>query len=327
LDTNGTPAPTEGTASVKLAGRAVEATAAEPEALESWAESAVSRVLEPPPPPPRVGPGKPGSPPRQAPPMGTCRRGLEAPPPPPREGLSASERRPTRAPQKPPLPPPREGSGYPESPPREAPLVGMRRRDQPLRESPPEGKHGPQWAPRDTPRAGILAAHEGAPPVLRDTAPGLPKHGPPWGIEGEPGGRQNFALKRPFEADSESDAAGHTGQHRSQPCRIQTPSVSLAPQTSNHSPRTFHRDAALKPPVIFVLRPIERAHSWQRRRTRWQRGHLHRHEHVTPSSHATRATSRLVRRPHPKPCTSNKRRFPLVASKMHFVPVPRLCMK
>ncbi len=129
----------------------------------------------------------------------------------------------------------------------------------------------------------MWAAHEGMPLVLRDSAPGLPKQGPPWGIEGEPGGLKNFALKRPFEAN-ESDDAGHTGHHRSQPCHTKIPSVSSAPRTPGHLPRahTHHRGATLKLPAIFTLRPIERAHSWQRRRTRWQCGHLHRHEHVTP---------------------------------------------
>ena len=39
LDANGTPAPTKGTASVKLAGGAVNATAAQPKALDPWAKS------------------------------------------------------------------------------------------------------------------------------------------------------------------------------------------------------------------------------------------------------------------------------------------------
>jgi len=40
LDVNVTPAPTKSTVSVKLAGRAEEATTAKPEVLEPWAESA-----------------------------------------------------------------------------------------------------------------------------------------------------------------------------------------------------------------------------------------------------------------------------------------------
>ena len=62
-----------------------------------------------------------------------------------------------------------------------------------------------------------MAVHEGTPPVLRDTAPGLPKKGPPWGIEGEPGGPKTFALKRPFEADSEGEDVGHFGHHKQIP--------------------------------------------------------------------------------------------------------------
>jgi len=282
LDANAAPVPTKGIAGVEPASGAVEATTARPEALEprekraEWSELQLPPPL---PPPPRVGPGKPGSPPREAPSMGTCRRGLEAPPSPPREGVSARERRPKRAPQRTPPPPPREDSGYPGSPPREAPRTGIRRRDQPPREGPSAGKRGPQWAPRNTPRAGVLAAHEGAPLVLRDSAPGFPKQGPPWDIEGEPGGT------RPFEADNEGDDAGHFGHHEKEPGRIQTKSVQGPPQRPGHLPRacTRHRGAAFKPPAIFALRPIERAHSWQRRRTRWQRGHLRRHEHVTPS--------------------------------------------
>jgi len=40
LDTKATPAPTQGTASIKFASRAVEATTAKPKVLEPWAESA-----------------------------------------------------------------------------------------------------------------------------------------------------------------------------------------------------------------------------------------------------------------------------------------------
>ncbi len=51
MNANPAPAPTEGTASIELAGRAVEATTAEPKALESWAESVVSHKLKTPLPP------------------------------------------------------------------------------------------------------------------------------------------------------------------------------------------------------------------------------------------------------------------------------------
>jgi hypothetical protein len=143
-----------------------------------------------------------------------------------------------------------------------------------------------QRALQNTPRAGVLAAHEGALPVLRDMAPGLPKQGPPWVIEGEPGGSKNSALKRPFEAENEGDAAGHTGHLENQPCRIKIPS---APQTSkDHVPwgYTRHPNLPSKPLDIFVLRPIERVRGWRRRRqcvatSTWQ--------HVTPRSHVRHA--------------------------------------
>jgi hypothetical protein len=72
---------------------------------------------------------------------------------------------------------------------------------------------------------GVLAVHEGTLLVQRDMAPGLPKQGPPWSIEGEPGGLKNSTLKRPYEADNESDAAGHAGHLKNHPCRIEIPSA------------------------------------------------------------------------------------------------------
>ena len=75
-----------------------------------------------------------------------------------------------------------------------------------------------------------MAAHEGAPLVLRDLAPGLPKKGPPWDIEGEPGGLKIFTLKRPFEANNEGDATGHTGHHKKIPGPTKIPSVQAPPQ-------------------------------------------------------------------------------------------------
>jgi hypothetical protein len=61
LDANAAPAPTEGTASVKLIGVAEKAAAAEPEALELRAESTAWRRLETLLPPlPRNGLGEPG---------------------------------------------------------------------------------------------------------------------------------------------------------------------------------------------------------------------------------------------------------------------------
>ena len=210
--------------------------------------------------------------------------------------------------EQPPPPPPREGSGEPGSPPREAPNEGMRKRGleapPPLPpESPSEGKCGPQRAPRNTPRAGVLALQASASTALKGATPGLPKQGPPWDIEGEPGGTKAFEPKRPFEAENEGDAAGHTGHHENEPCRIQSPSASSAPQISNHLPRarTRHRGATLKPPEIDVLRPIERARDWKRRG--WQRGHTPTSTCHARVTRATRATQRLARRPHPKPCT------------------------
>jgi len=94
LDANGAPAPTEGTASVELAGRAEGATTAKPEALEPWAESEAWRRLETLLPPPQKGSGGPGSPPREAPSVGMCRHDQ-----PSRESPSEGERRPQRTPR------------------------------------------------------------------------------------------------------------------------------------------------------------------------------------------------------------------------------------
>src|SRR5712671_806640 len=119
-------------------------------------------------------------------------------------------------------------------------------------------------------QAGALAVHKGMPLVLRDLAPRLPKKGPPWGIKGEPRGSQNFTLKRPFEAKM-GDNVGQTG-HKQIPGHIKMRVSTTAPQTLGHLPwaHTHHCSAALKLPAIFALRPIKRAHTWQRRRRRWQ---------------------------------------------------------
>ncbi len=127
----------------------------------------------------------------------------------------------------------------------------------------------------------MLAAHEGAPLVLRDSAPRLPKQGPPWGIEGEPEGLKNFTLKRPFEAKT-GDDLGHTGHYRNQPCRTKTPSVPLISNHHTHQAHTFHRNVALKLPDIHILRPIERARGWRRTT---QRAATSTCQHVTPLSH------------------------------------------
>ena len=150
----------------------------------------------------------------------------------------------------------------------------------------------------------MWAAHEGAPPVLRDSAPGLPKKGPPWSIEGEPGGRQIFESKRPFEAENEGNTTGHTSHHENEPCRIQSPSASSAPHIPNHLPQacTHHRGVTLKPPAILTLRPIKRACTWKK--TRWKHIHL---RHFNMSRHpVTRATPHLAHQLHHRPCTSNK---------------------
>ena len=106
----------------------------------------------------------------------------------------------------------------------------------------------------------MLAAHKGVLLVRMDSAPRLPKKGPPWDIEGEPGGLNIFELKWPFEAKNKSNIAGHTGHYKSEPCCTK---ITSAPQISiYYAPWacTFHCDAALKLPDTFVLRPIERAH-------------------------------------------------------------------
>ena len=115
---------------------------------------------------------------------------------------------------------------------------------------------------------GVSAAHEGTPSVLRDMAPGLPKQGPPWGIEGEPGGSKNFESKRPFEANIEGNATGHFGQEKRIPGCTKIPSVQASLQISkDHLPwgRTRHPDPPPKLPDIAALRPIERARDWKRR--------------------------------------------------------------
>ena len=221
--------------------------------------------------------------------------------------------------------PPQKDSGGSRTPPREAQSTGTRRHVLealllPPREGSCECRCGPQWAPQNTPRAGMLAAHEGAPPVLRDTAPGLPKHGPPWDIEGELGGT------RPFEAENESDADGHFG-------RTKTTSVASASQIrNNHVPwaRTHHHHHAIK--LAYRLRfETHREGAWL---AKLEEKKVATRPLRTPTHHApvtrvtwTRAPSRLARWLHPKPCTSNKALFPLVACKMHFASVSRLCAK
>jgi|SRR6266851_6361759 len=101
LDANGALAPTEGTASIELAGRAEGATTAKPEALEPWAESEAWCGLETLPPPPQKGSGKPGLPPQEA--------------------LSVGMRRHDQPPQE----SPSEGGCGPQQAPRETPRAGV----------------------------------------------------------------------------------------------------------------------------------------------------------------------------------------------------------
>ena len=169
----------------------------------------------------------------------------------------------------------------------------------------------------------MWAAHEGAPLVLRDSAPGLPKKGPPWDIEGEPRGPKIFALKRPFEANNESDAVGHTGHHKKIPGPTKIPSVQAPPQISNHySPRvrTHHHDAALKPPAIFILRPIERACNW--RKTMRQCVATSTWQHVTPPSHVCHSQHRTVHTGQTAPSPSNKFGAPPICIEDAFHPSP-----
>jgi hypothetical protein len=63
------------------------------------------------------------------------------------------------------------------------------------------------------PRAGMLGLQESTSAILKGMTPGFPEEGPPWDIEGEPGGRQNFNLKRPFEVN-EGNGTGHTGHYK-----------------------------------------------------------------------------------------------------------------
>jgi hypothetical protein len=104
-------------------------------------------------------------------------------------------------------------------------------------------------------RVGMSAAHKGVPLVLRDSAPGLPKHSPPWGIEGEPGGTNSFKSKRPFEANIKGNNVGHFGHHEIEPCRtknpISTPNIKsphtldsyLSPRHGIEATSCFHLEA------------------------------------------------------------------------------------
>ena len=76
--------------------------------------------------------------------------------------------------------------------------------------------------------------------VLRDLAPGHFEEGPPWDIEEEPGGKEFFDLKRPFEA-KKSDGAGHTCHYKNEPGHTKTKSVQLCHRhKNNHVPLALH---------------------------------------------------------------------------------------
>jgi hypothetical protein len=81
-------------------------------------------------------------------------------------------------------------------------------------ESVSAGKCGPQRAPQETPQAGMLAAQESMPTILRDPAPGHFEEGPPWDIKWDPGREKKFDLKRPFEANNEGNDTDHIGHKK-----------------------------------------------------------------------------------------------------------------
>jgi hypothetical protein len=102
---------------------------------------------------------------------------------------------------------------------REAPNEGMRRCGLEAlllspRESASVGKCRPQRAPQEMLRAGVPAAQESAPTILRDPAPGHFEEGPPWDIRWDPGRKKKFNLKRPFEANNEGDDTDHIGHKK-----------------------------------------------------------------------------------------------------------------
>ena len=131
-------------------------------------------------------------------------------------------------------------------------------------------------------------------------APGLPKQGPPWGIEGEPGGSRNSTLKRPFEANNEGDM----GHHKNQPCGTKTPLVPLTSNHHTHRAHTCHRNATLKSPTIFILRPIKRARNW--RRTTHQCTATFTWQRVTPPSHTCHSLHHTAHAGQTAPSPSDK---------------------
>ena len=174
-------------------------------------------------------------------------------------------------------------------------------------ESVSAGKCGPQRAPQETPQAGMLAAQESMPTILRDPAPGHFEEGPPWDIEEEPGGEKTFDLKRPFEA-KKVDSAGHTGHHKNESGRSKIASVQAAPQISKHH---IPLDLSSRAAVKFVQHSGLEAERegvavqvvlWQHKTLRSQPPcdeSRHRHAH-------SRVRRRVARWPHSEPWTSDK---------------------
>ena len=80
------------------------------------------------------------------------------------------------------------------------------------------------WATAGTTRntmSGCASSAESTLAILKGMTPGFLKEGPPWDIEGEPGGRRNF---NSFEVN-EGDGAGHTGYYKNEPGRTKFKSV------------------------------------------------------------------------------------------------------
>jgi len=99
------------------------------------------------------------------------------------------------------------------------------------------------WATAGTTRntmSGCASSAESTLAILKGMTPGFLKEGPPWDIEGEPGGRQNFNLKRPFEAN-EGDGAGHTGHYKNKHGCTKFKSVQQHHKhQNNHKPLVLH---------------------------------------------------------------------------------------
>jgi hypothetical protein len=76
--------------------------------------------------------------------------------------------------------------------------------------------------------------------ILKGTTPGFPEEGPPWDIEGEPGERWNFNLKRPFKAN-EGNSVGHIGHYKNEPGCTKFELVQQHHKhQNNHKPLALH---------------------------------------------------------------------------------------